>query len=362
MTPLDGRRWQRRWRRLTAFGDRQRSEFLANLAGLVDSGIPVYDALQEMAKVLRREKDPRAAILVAMVRRLDAGQSLAEAMRPWLAAHEAMMVDASGRGVLLNAALRHAADLTAARTRIVGAVTGALGYPAVLLAVGAAMLWVFGTQVIPILTQILTADRWTGLGAFYHGLSSLIVHHGGLILLLGLTALGAALASLPRWKPGRLRGWLDRRVPPWNLYQVYQGAILLISIATMMRSGIAMSDAADILQENARAPWLKAHLRTLRRRLEEGGGVRLAALNHPIFPPDIRIAVALFDKFSEPDQAMAKLGVQAGDSAEKSAKRIGLAANAAVLVGMGLLLAGFVGAVFSVVMQFYTDMLTHMKL
>jgi hypothetical protein len=54
--------------------------------------------------------------------------------------------------------------------------------------------------------------------------------------------------------------------------------------------------------------------------------------------------------------------VQAGDSAEKSAKRIGLAANAAVLVGMGLLLAGFIGAVFSVVMQFYTDMLTHMKL
>jgi type II secretory pathway component PulF len=110
MTRRDGRRWQRYWRRLTAFGDRPRGEFLSNLAGIVDSGIPVYDALQEMARVLRREKDPRAAILGAMVRRLDAGQSLAEAMRPWLAAHEAMMVDASGKGVLLNAALRHAAD------------------------------------------------------------------------------------------------------------------------------------------------------------------------------------------------------------------------------------------------------------
>jgi type II secretory pathway component PulF len=362
MIRIDGNRWQRRWRRLTVFGDRPRGEFLANLAGIVDSGIPVYDALQEMARVLRREQDPRAAILGAMVRRLRAGQSLAEAMRPWLAAHEAMMVDASGKGVVLNAALRHAAELTAARARIVGAITGSLGYPAVLLAVGAVMLWVFGTQVIPILAQLLSADRWTGLGAFYFWLSNLIVHHGGLILLLGLAAFGAALVSLPRWKPDRLRSWLDRRLPPWNLYQVYQGAIILISIATMMRSGIAMSDAVDILQANARAPWLKAHLRTLRRRLEEGGGVRLAALNHPIFPTDVRIAVALFDKFSEPDQAMARLGVQAGDSAEKAAQRIGQTANAAVLVGMGLLLGGFIGAVFSVVMQFYTDTLTHLRL
>jgi type II secretory pathway component PulF len=362
MSWFDVRRWQRRWRRLIAFGDRPRGEFLSNLAGIVDAGIPVYDALKEMSRVLRREKDPRGAILSAMISRLDAGQSLPEAMRPWLAAHEAMMVDASSKGVLLNAALRYASDLTTARSRIVGAITGSLGYPAVLTLVGACMLWVFGVQVIPILAQLLAADRWTGLGAFYYWLSNLIVHHGGLILLVSLSALGAALASLSRWKPDRLRTWLDRRVPPWSLYQVYQGAILLISISTMMRSGIAMSDAVDILQTNARSAWLKAHLRTLRRHLEEGGGVRLAALNHPIFPTDIRIAVALFDKFSEPDQAMAKLGVQAGDSAEKSAKRIGLAANAAVLVGMGLLLAGFIGAVFSVVMQFYTDMLTHMKL
>jgi type II secretory pathway component PulF len=356
------RPWQRTWRRWTAFGDARRGEFLMNLAGLVDAGIPVYDALREMARVLSRERDARAPILADMAARLEAGRSLAEALRPWLAPHEAMMVDASRRGVSLNAALRHAAELTLARARIVGAITGALGYPAVLLGVGTTMLWVFGTQVIPTLTQILAADRWTGLAAFYHGLSGLIVNHGGLIGLLALGALGTALASLPRWKPDPFRRWLDARIPPWNLYQVYQGAILLISIATMMRSGIAMADAVGILQANATAPWLKAHLRGLRRRLEEGGGVRLAALNQPVFPTDVRIAVALFDKFSEPDQAMKDLGLKATESAERSARRIGAAANGAVLVGTGLLLAGFIAAVFSVVMTFYTQMMAKMSL
>jgi type II secretory pathway component PulF len=355
------RSWPRTWRRWTAFGDRRRGEFLVNLAGLVDAGIPVYDALLEMARVLNREKDPRAPILADIAARLEAGRSLAEALRPWLASHEAMMVDASSRGVALNAALRHAAELTLARTRIVGAITGALGYPAVLLVVGAAMLWVFGTQVIPTLTQILAADRWTGLAAFYHGLSSLIVNHGGLIGLGAMGTATAALASLSRWKPDRFRRWLDGRVPPWNLYQVYQGAILLISIATMMRSGIAMADAVDILSANATAPWLKSHLRGLRRRLEEGGGVRLAALNLSVFPTDVRIAVALFDKFSEPDTAMSELGIKAAESAEHSARRIGALANGAVLVGTGLLLAGFIAAVFSVVMTFYNQMMSKMS-
>jgi type II secretory pathway component PulF len=354
--------WQRAFRRLSAFGDARRGEFLTNLAGLVDAGIPVYDALREMARVLGKEKDARAPILADMAAKLEAGRSLAEAMRPWLAPHEAMMVDASRRGVSLNVALRHAAELTLARTRIVGAITGALGYPAVLLAVGAAMLWVFGTQVIPVLSGILPADRWTGLAAFYHGLSGLIVNQGGPIGLGLLGALAAALASLPRWKPDPFRRRLDARIPPWNLYQVYQGAILLISIATMMRSGIAMADAVGILQANATAPWLKAHLRGLRRRLEEGGGVRLAALNQPIFPTDVRIAVALFDKFSEPDQAMKDLGQKATESAERSARRIGAGANGAVLVGTGLLLAGFIAAVFSVVMTFYTQMMAKMSL
>lgn len=359
---MNSRELNRAWLRISAFGDGPRGEFLDNLAGLVDAGIPVYDALDEMARAFGKAKDGRAVILREMARQLQHGRGLADAMRPWLASHEAMILDASGRGVELGAALRNAAALTEQRRRIIGAVTGAMGYPVVLLAVGAAMLVVFSTQVIPTLTGLIHADQWTGLGAFYRNLSLLVTGHGLLLAAAVIAALGAAFASLPWWRAGRVRAWLDRRLPPWNLYQVYQGAILLISISIMMRSGIAMADAVEILWTNHRSPWLRGHLAGIRRKLETGAGIRLAALDSPVFPMDIRVAVALFDRHSEPDRAMARLGQQAGESAQKSARRIGVLANAAVLFLVGGLVGGVIPAVMEVVMQFYTKASTSMRM
>lgn len=349
------------WLRHAVFGDGPRGEFLDNLAGLVDAGIPVYDALTEMARAFGRERDPRAEMLWDMARRSERGLPIAQALGPWLAPHEAMILEASGRGVELGAALRNAAHLTGRRRAIVGAVTGAMGYPTVLLAVGAAMLWVFATQVIPALSKIIPDGRWTGLGAFYRALSTVVNEHGLLLLGLALAALVAALRSLSRWRPGRARTWLDRRVPPWSLFQVYQGAVLLIAVSIMMRSGIPMRDAVQILWDNDPSPWLRTHLRQILGTLEAGGGVRLAALNHPVFPTDIRISVTLFDRQSDPDAAMERLGRQAGESAEKSAKRIGALCNALVLLLVGALVGGIIPAVMGVVMQFYTEISTHTR-
>lgn len=350
------------WRRLATFGDGPRSEFLSNVAGLVDAGIPVYDALQEMGRAFRKGGDPRAEIVTDIAARLERGSSAAEAFRPWLAPHEAMILDAATRGVELGAALRNAAYLTESRKRILGAVLGALGYPAVLLGVGAGMLLVFAYQVIPTLAKLIAAERWSGLGAVYLALSHLVRDHGLWILAGLVAALVMISRSLPRWKPGVARAWLDRRLPPWNLFQIYNGALLLVSLSIMMRSGIPMADAVGILWDNTPAAWLRAHLGRIRRRLEEGGGVRLAALDSPVFPGDIRIAIALFDRFSEPDKAMERLGRQAVESAERSARKIGALANAAVLLLVGGLIGGVIPAVMSVVMEFYQQATTSMRM
>lgn len=350
------------WLRLTVFGDGPRSELLANLAGLVDAGIPVYEALAAMEKVFRKENDRRADILADIMRRLHDGKTIADAMRPWIAAHEAQMLGAISRGVDLGSALRNASSLTESRRRIVGAVTGSMGYPVVLLLVGIAMLLVFSTQVIPVLAQLIPVEKWSGLGLFYHGVSTAVRSYGLAMLCAALLLVAAAIGSLSRWKPGRARSWLDAHLPPYNLYQVYQGAILLITLSIMMRSGIAMGDAVQILWDNNPSPWFRTHLALIRHKLEQGAGIRLAALDNPVFPTDVRIAVALFDRLSDPDKAMARLGVQAAESAEKTAKRIGATANATVMLVVGLLVGGVMPAVTTVIMNFYTQVTTSMRL
>jgi type II secretory pathway component PulF len=345
--------FRRRWLKASAFGDAARTEFLATLAGLVDTGIPVYDALIEMRRVMRRENNSRHEILGDIIAGMDRGMALGLAMKPWLADHETMMLGAVQRGVSLNDALSHAANLTRARNAIIGSIAGALGYPIVLIKIGVAMLAVFGGFVIPILAGIVPEDGWTGIGALFRDLSSLVVNHGIAIGFCAVLTLVAAIGSLPRWQPDAVRTWLDHRIPPWNLYRAYASSILLISIATQIRAGIPISDAIDGLYSTSENAWLRDHLNGIRKRLREGGGVRLAALIRPIFSSDVRIALSLYDRFSDADTAMIMLGTQAADSAQKTASRIGKTLNAAVLLFTGLLLAGFVLAVFSVVGGFF---------
>jgi type II secretory pathway component PulF len=211
-----------------------------------------------MEKVFRREGDGRAGILSDIMKRLHDGKPLSEALRPWVASHEAQMLGSISRGVDLGTALRNAAALTQSRQRIVGAITGSMTYPAVLLMVGTGMLLVFSTQVIPTLAQLIPVGKWTGLGLFYHGLSTLVQDHGLAILAVTVVSGVASVWSLPRWKPDPVRRWLDGHLPPWNLYRVYQGAIVLVTVSIMMRSGVAMGDAVQILWDNNQAAWVRA--------------------------------------------------------------------------------------------------------
>ena len=344
---------RRKWLRMAYFGGGPRNDFLSILAGLVDAGVDLNKALTEMHRVFAQEGDAKADIIADILSRLQDGDAMHRAFAPWLEPHESILLASASQGVDLGTAMRNAADLTASRGRIVSAILSPLAYPAVLLLIGAVVLLVFSYQVIPALSTIIPADKWKGLGLLYVQASGAIRHYGIHMLWAIIIMISVMTLSLGRWKPtGAMRKWVDKHLPPWNLYQLYHGAILLRSMATMMKSGIAMGDAVALLQGNAKSEWFKYYLDAIKRKFVQGEGIRLAALNQPIFIRDTRISIVLFDRLSDQDSAMERLGVQAVESAERSAKKIGTGLNFFALMLIGALLGGVIPAIMSVVSDF----------
>lgn len=336
------------WLKLTAFGTVQRTDFMENLAGLIESRINAYDALREMERIMREEGIETSKILVEILKAMEAGASPAIAIGRWLSPAEALVVTGAGQGVELSEALRQAVVLLKARQAMAGAILGALIYPVILVIMGVGLLAMFATLAIPIYVDLVPAEKWEGIARFYYLMSRFIVSHGigmGLILT-GWIAL--MIWSLDQWKPSRLRAWLDRRVPPWNLYSLYQSSVLLSTIAAQVSINIPIYQVISDLERGSKSRWLTFYLTRIRKRIAEGvSGIE--ALIQPIFTPDARIALSLANKMAGSEEVLTRIGDRAREWGIRDAGRIGNAARTMGMVFVGALMIGYIITSYSVV-------------
>lgn len=330
------------------FGAAARAEVYRLIATQAEAGVPITVALAAMSKVLRRDGDSLYRIIDAIGRSIRQGKSVGEAMAEWVEPTEATILKAADRGVDMATALRIAARVAMRKGEIIGAIVGAMVYPVILCLVGTGMLVLFGRLVIPLLKDV-GQGQWTGIAAFYDGLSGLLVHHGVAVGFMALVMGSLVAGSVPRWRPSRVREWFDRSVPPYNVYRLYQGAVLLSTIGAQVEAGSPLLDVIETTRKYTQAPWLRTYLDRIRMAIRSTEGARLSALDQPLFSRDVRLTLALSDQMASGKEELARLGERSGEIATRSAKRMGAAFNAIVLFLVGGLLAGFVITVYDVV-------------
>ena len=98
--------------------------------------------------------------------------------------------------------------------------------------------------------------------------STFLVKNWFFIILL-LAGIGAIISyTMSRWT-GRFRVIFDY-MPPWSIYKSYQASAFLISLASMMRSGVPLNEALKAMRKNA-VPWLAEYLDRMFLNLKKGG-------------------------------------------------------------------------------------------
>ena len=180
--------------------------------------------------------------------------------------------------------------------------------------------------------------------------TSTTIQKYGLYLFAGFIGLVLLfLYSLPRWM-GVLRRKLDH-YPPWILYRDFTGAMLIVSLSTLMRSGVSLRSSLERALRYS-TPWLTWHIREILTRLSRpnsssfGEAFQTGVVNQYL---EDRIQDAAERR--DPVEAFVKIGVGSIDrlaaSIEASASRI----NAMLLVICGLILGMMMGGFFATAME-----------
>jgi type II secretory pathway component PulF len=332
------------------FTGRERLDFYDILAIYLDRAVRQPEALAEIrsielegrAQFLTWSRPLAAAIPCWLHRILDRGDSFGTVMADWLPRVEAMIFSALAESGLSGEGLRDLARLSARqsgwKTSLRRALLPLFGASALFVA----GFWYLSTSLFPSLFVALPAGVQLEGAAADLKLTSDVFAAFGPYLLAGITVLPLAVSRLlPVWT-GRARRWVDE-LPLFALYKSWTGLGFLISLASLLKAGVALREALEMLERRS-PPYTAERLRAVIARDDAYLGTALAESGYGWPDPRTIKLIRHFILSNRPGEALAQLADTATARLEASLKSLSTAITYAVQIAVFAVILWFLEA------------------
>lgn len=238
------------------------------LKSYTEEEFPVFESLLKFKQRYDKKKDFRAKVIAHWLDKMKNGATFSQAIKGWVPEAELNLIAAGEDGSGLEKGLAEAIKFGKSSQKIKSTIIGGSMYPLILLIIVLAFTAMFSVQMAPTYLGILPLERWPDVGQNFYMVSKFIVNFWIYLLAIFLGMSFLITKTLGSWT-GTLRNIADK-VPPWSVYKVYQACAFLISLASMMQSGIPLNDSLMKLKKSS-SPWLAEYIDEMMKNLRRGG-------------------------------------------------------------------------------------------
>lgn len=251
------------------FGPKQRAAFYAKLSQLLENGVSLDVALEQLQRVANRNRGSVMGQLYSRWRRSVAnGVNFGKCMAPYIPTSEGILIETGANSGHLISALKNAEIAVEQQGKVKKAIVTAAAYPGVLVMMLIGALVLSSYQVIPTFAEIIPVEDWTGISYSVAMVSEFIRGYGFFIFLLVLLIVMVISYSMPRWS-GKSRVVADGFVP-YNFYRMWQGSAFLLSVSSLMSAGVKIDETSlTRLMRNA-DPYLATRIAAVRKWMSSG--------------------------------------------------------------------------------------------
>lgn len=328
------------------------------LAVLVNAGIPLVEALTALVEQVEHERLKR--VLSAVKQRVNEGSSLAEALAQHPKAFTSLyvnMIRAGESSGALDIVLFRLADFTESQARLKAKVLGTLTYPAAMMIIGAVIMGILFTVVIPKITKVFEDTKvvlpWTtrlliGFSTFVHDWW----------WALGLLV-AAAVYAFVRWlktPSGRARWDIWVLDAPIFGPLVRQVAVARFSrtLATLLKSGVPLLTAMDIVRNIVGNTRLAAVIEEARESIKEGESIAAPLKRSGEFPPLVYHMIAIGEKSGELEEMLGNVANAYDSQVETKIAALTSLLEPVMIVVMGVAVAFIVFSILMPILQINT--------
>ncbi len=329
---------------------RFRADFYYDLGSTLQDRVPLVTTLRKYEIRARMRKPGAAPLYGQMLKALQTG-SLSHALAGIASPMEQTLIDATQAAgdTAMADGLLFLSSIVEKTDRMLASIRKALLYPCGLLLMFSAMLTAFSLSAVPVLAELMPPERWPLSGRILYAVSMLITDHGVLIACVVVCSFVAFVLSLTRWT-GPLRSWLDRRLP-YSLYRDYSGSLLLISLSSMMRSGVSLRSALERAMKFS-SPWMRWHIRRVLANLSRPNAPHFGqAFSTGMLSPQMEDRVQDASERRDPVEAFVRMGISTVDRMATYIDRRAAQLNSIMLLVCGVILGLMMVGFFSTAMS-----------
>jgi len=299
-----------------------RAHLYDGLATLLESGLPLLEALDTTIKSLLRRRSPLRQALVQVREGIRSGELLGQSLLPhtsWFEPSEIAIIEAGQHAGDLAGVLRTLSERLEQSGELRSRLAAALTYPAIVALAGVAVLVFISTQTLPELVDILS-DAGLAIPALTQSVMSLgqgLAEHWWVLAVIALLSFGAFLGvrDLARRYGLRWPTWLRRLAP--SLGRRVAIAQLSRRLSELLRAGVPLVESLRVVAPTMRGETLRREVIAVAGRVEHGEELS-AAMDDPLyFDAEFRRLLELAQASGELDVLLEKLGLRYERAAQR---------------------------------------------
>lgn len=334
----------------------QRSEMFFGLAMLLESGLPIREALDTLSQGASGPRGSRS-VLRALSERVSEGEPFDRALAAqptWFDRIEVAVCASAHRTGSLAESLQRLGERAQRAGEVNAKITAALAYPALILAVTIAVVVLLSAVTIPPIAGILT-----DAGIRVPTLTRLIVAAGNMItggwimLVMIPIAIGIAAATLLRSAPRLAR--LDRLAASSLPLTVRESRVAAFArgSADLVDSGIPFVEAIRLASNSARGPGsglFRLAITAAAAALESGKPFARAFADAEHFPAELQRMLAIGQESGDLGPSLRRLAERFELRSRRSVQRLTAFLEPAAILAMSAIVGTVVlGAVLPLI-------------
>jgi len=324
--------------------------FSRQFATMINSGVPILQALQIMCE--QTENDKLRHALFDIRNNIESGSSLYDAMKKYPDVFDTLytnMVDAGETGGVLDTVLLRLSEYIEKAANLKAKVKGAMIYPTVVLIVALLVVAIILLFVIPSFEKV-----FANFGGALPAPTQFVVNLSDLVqekffwLVGGLAALIVGFRLFYKWERGRIL------VDNWILFFPVIGKLLRIAavakfsrtLSTMIASGVPILDSLDIVSRTSGNKTVELGVLKARDSIAEGQTIAEPLGETGVFPPMVIHMISIGETTGALDNMLEKIADFYDDEVDVAVDALTSMIEPIMIVFLGVVVGGMVVSMY----------------
>ncbi len=324
--------------------------FSRQFATMINSGVPILQALQIMCE--QTENDKLRHALFDIRNNIESGSSLYDAMKKYPDVFDTLytnMVDAGETGGVLDTVLLRLSEYIEKAASLKAKVKGAMIYPTVVLIVALLVVAIILLFVIPSFEKV-----FANFGGALPAPTQFVVNLSDLVqekffwLVGGFVALIVGFRLFYKWERGRIL------VDNWILFFPVIGKLLRIAavakfsrtLSTMIASGVPILDSLDIVSRTSGNKTVELGVLKARDSIAEGQTIAEPLGETGVFPPMVIHMISIGETTGALDNMLEKIADFYDDEVDVAVDALTSMIEPIMIVFLGVVVGGMVVSMY----------------